>query len=268
MEKVEEREPVILYNQGQKIFGVLHRPINTKDNKIPVVLMCHGLGGNKVGKGRLYVTLAEKLATLGIGTLRIDFRGSGDSEGNFSAMTIESEVSDALTALDYLQNLPFVDNTRIAVFGRSLGGLVAVMAAKRFGSIKSIALWAPVFGCDQWKEQWAKAHATPMATEQRNSLLDMEGMRPGYPFFEQLFTLKLNESLLDLTNVPFFHIHGEKDTMVDISHAQKFKESRQAASGESRFKLLPLSDHDFSDRKERQFAIDETAEWFTNTLMS
>lgn len=265
MEKIEEREPVVLYNQGQKIFGVLHRPI--KNTKSPVVLMCHGLGGNKVGKGRLYVSLSEKLSALGIGTLRIDFRGSGDSEGEFSAMTIDSEVSDALAALDYLRSLPFVDTDRIAIFGRSFGGVVAVMAAKRFGSIKSIALWAPVFGCDQWKNEWLKAHSTPMGPEQRNSLLDIEGMRPGYSFFEQLFTLKLNDSLQDLAAIPLFHIHGEKDNIVDLSHAHKFKEARHKAIGKSKFKLLPLSDHDFSDYKERQSALEETAEWFAATLM-
>lgn len=264
MDKIEEREPVVLYNQGQKIFGVLHRP--TKIEKSPVVLMCHGLGGNKIGKGRLYVSLSEKLSALGIGTLRIDFRGSGDSEGAFSAMTIDSEVSDALTALDYLKNSPHIDADRIAIFGRSFGGVVAVMAAKRFGLIKSIALWAPVFGCDQWKDKWLKAHSTSMDSEQRNNLLDIEGMRPGYSFFEQLFTLKLNDSLQDLAAVPLFHIHGEKDVIVDLSHAHKFQEARHKAIGKSKFKLLPHSDHDFSEYSERQAAIDETAEWFVATL--
>lgn len=265
MDKKEEREPVILYNQGQKIFGVLHRPLNAA--KSPVVLMCHGLGGHKVGKGRLYVSLAEMLSTLGIGTLRIDFRGSGDSEGEFSAMTIDSEVSDALTALNYLKNSQFIDSERIAIFGRSFGGVVAVMAAKRFGSIKSIALWAPVFGCEQWKEKWMKAHANPMGPELRNNLLDIEGMRPGYSFFEQLFTLKLGESLQDLAEIPLFHVHGEKDSIVDLSHAHRFKEARNHAPAKTKFRLLPLSDHDFSDYKERQSALEETAEWFAMTLM-
>lgn len=266
MDKNEEREPVVLYNQGQKIFGILHKPTKTK--KCPVVLMCHGLGGHKIGKGRLYVSLSEMLSALGIGSLRIDFRGSGDSEGDFSAMTIDSEVSDAMIALDYLKNAPFVDTDRIAIFGRSFGGVVAVMAAKRFGLIKSIALWAPVFGCDQWKEKWLKAHSVPMGTEQRNNLLDIEGMRPGYSFFEQLFMLKLNDSLQDLSAIPLFHIHGEKDDIVDLSHAKKFKEARHKAIGESKFKLLPLSDHDFSDYTERQSALNETAEWFAATLRS
>src|SRR5262249_949470 len=155
---------------GQKIFGVIHRPLNVK--KSPFVLMCHGLGGHKVGKGRLYVHLAEKLVSVGIGALRIDFRGSGDSEGDFSQMTIDSEVSDALVALNYLKNDPLIDSERIALFGRSFGGVVAILAAQRFSQIKSIVLWAPVFGSEQWKEKWLKVHAAPISPEQRNSLLE------------------------------------------------------------------------------------------------
>lgn len=264
MERIEEREPLILHNNGQKIFGVIHRPLNAV--KSPAVLMCHGLGGHKVGKGRLYVHLAEKLVAMGIVTLRIDFRGSGDSEGAFSAMTIDSEVSDALVALNYLKSDPSVDAERMALFGRSFGGVVAILAAQRFNTIKSLALWAPVFGPEQWKEKWQKVHAAPLAPEQRDSLLEIEGLRPGYNFFQQLFALNLNQPLKELAGIPLLHFHGEMDSVVDLSHAHKYKEARQHASGETHFKLLPKSDHDFNDYKERHAALDETAEWIAKTL--
>ncbi len=111
-----------------------------------------------------------------------------------------------------------------------------------------------------------QAHANPMGPEQRNNLLDIEGMRPGYSFFEQLFTLKLNDSLQALTEIPLLHVHGEKDRIVDLSHAHKFREARHHAAAKTKFRLLPLSDHDFSDDKERQSALEETADWFAATL--
>lgn len=267
MEKFEVREPVVLQNKGQKIFGMIHRPNNVE--KCPFVLVCHGLGGNKCGKGRLYVHLSERLSKLGIGSLRIDFRGSGDSEGEFSSMTIDSEVSDATVALNFLKNDPNVNNESIAIFGRSFGGVVAVLAAKRFINIKSMALWAPVFGCEQWKEQWIKAQTASMAGEGGlQNHFEIEGLRPGYSFFEQLFALKLNEPLKELEEIPLLHIHGEKDTIVDLTHAHKYKEARLHVPGKSHFRLLPKSDHDFTDYKERHAALDETAEWFAATLKS
>lgn len=263
MSKLEERDPIVLHNQGQKIFGVMHRPTNA--SKTPAVLMCHGLGGHKVGKGRLYVQLAERLAASGISSLRFDFRGSGDSEGAFSDMTIESEVSDAVVALDALKNDPRVDTERIAIFGRSFGGVVAVLAAQKIGIIKSLALWAPVFSIDQWKEKWQQAHAAPSGI-QNNNLMDIEGMQPGYPFFKQLFALKLADSLHELSKIPLLHIHGEQDAIVNLSHADKFEEVRLHAPGESHFKRLPNTGHDFLDSIDRELALEATIDWFKRTL--
>lgn len=261
---IEEREPIVLHNQGQKIFGVLHRPLNAE--KSPAVLMCHGLGGHKIGKGRLYVLLAKKLAALGIASLRIDFRGSGDSEGEFSDMTVEGEVSDAIAALNALKIDPRIDSSRLAIFGRSFGGVIAILAAHQFAEIKSLALWAPVFGSEQWQEKWQKAHAAPLEPHQRKALMSIEGLQPGYPFFQQLFALKLHEQLKHLTNVPLLHVHGEKDLIVDLSHARKYKEVRHHAVAKTHFKLLPETDHDFSHFAERDEALEETAAWFLNTL--
>ncbi len=266
MNRDEERIPVVLNNQGQKIFGVLHRPAKPCAAKSPAVLMCHGLGGNKVGKGRLYVLLSEMLAARGIASLRIDFRGSGDSEGEFSKMTIESEVSDALVALDFLKHDSQIDKDRIAIFGRSFGGVVAILASHQYCDIKSLALWAPVFGCEQWKERWENAHSGPMDPLKRNSLMNIEGLQPGYPFFQQLFTLKLGDKLKSLDAIPLLHIHGEKDSVVDLSHARKFKEARCHVLEKSQFRLLPQSDHDFLDPTERQIALSETTGWFEKTL--
>ena len=264
MHKFEERDSVILNNEGQKIFGVIHRPI--VNSKYPVVLICHGLGGHKTGKYRLYVNLAQSLSAVGIGSLRIDFRGSGDSEGNFSEMTIEGEVSDAVLALDYLNNDPHIDQKRIGLFGRSFGGVVAVMAAQRFAKIKSMALWAPVFNGDQWKEQWNTLNTPQYTDSQREELMAVNGMTPGSNFFQELFALKLEEGCLALNEIPLFHAHGKKDEMVHLSHAQKYEEARKCAKGETKFILLPKSDHDFSNFEEQRFLLNETTDWFKKTL--
>lgn len=263
--KIEEREVVVLDNQGQKVFGMLHRPLGIE--KPPIVLICHGLAGNKIGKFRVYVQLSKILVEAGIASLRIDFRGSGDSEGDFSDLTLESEVSDALKALDYMQQLPWIDSHRIGIFGRSVGGLIALLAARRHGNIKSIAVWAPLFDGHQWREQWNIIHASGLSEKQRLAALRINGQVPGEEFFKQLFSVKMNEELEKLEGVPFLHIHGEKDTTVTLKHAEHFAEHGSLKASEKvRFIRLPLSDHDFSDPEERLLAMKETKEWFLQTL--
>lgn len=264
MQKVEERESVVLENEGQKIFGVLHCPIGV--SKPPVVLMCHGLAGDKTGKYRLYVILSKTLASLGIASLRIDFRGSGDSEGDFADMTLESEVSDAIKGLEYLYKLPKIDNKRIGIFGRSLGGSVALMAARRYDHVKSLVTWAPLSDGDQWKEQWQKIHSPDVTEDQRLATMRVNGQIPGYNFFQELFKMRMEDELEALHDIPLLHIHGEKDGIVVVEHAENYVKFRAKSKAKTKFIRLPLSDHDFSEPKEQQVAIEETCKWFVDTI--
>lgn len=260
----DHRECVVLENHGQKIFGVFHKPIHV--TQFPAVLICHGFGGHKVGRYRLYVNIAQRLAEMGIGTLRIDFRGSGDSEGEFSEMTLEGETSDALRALHFLAEHAQVNESRIGMIGRSLGGAVAVMAASRFQTIKSICLWAPIYNASQWQDKWQHLHSAGLHSDHKEHLMTVEGQKPGYEFFKQFFAMNLEDYLPALQATPLFLIHGTQDQIVNLNHSEKYLQNRLSAIGETKFIELPLSDHDFSPLLERQLALEETCQWFNQTL--
>lgn len=264
MSKFEERESIILENQGEKIFGVIHRPV--VEGKVPAVVFCHGFGGNKAGKYRLYVRLAQHLAQAGILAFRFDFRGSGDSEGDFADMTLDGEVSDAKIVLDYLLRDPQVDVNRIGIFGRSLGGVVAVILASAFGKAKSLALWAPAFNGKQWQDKWVKAQDPNTSAQHRLELQKFNGYFTNEKFLRQFFALKIEKDLMSLNALPLLHIHGEKDDQVNILHADEYSNCRRQALAQTKMIRLPNSDHDFSDLQEQALAIEETWKWFIETL--
>jgi fermentation-respiration switch protein FrsA (DUF1100 family) len=84
---------------------------------VPAVLLLHGFGNQKDEVGDLYKRLAQLLAAKGIGSLRFDFHGWGESSGDMADTTIEQQVNDAGTAYDYLVGLDFVEPARIGVVG-------------------------------------------------------------------------------------------------------------------------------------------------------
>ena len=261
---IEKREWVTLENGGNKIFGVMHRPLSGPARK-PAVLICHGFGGNKCGKHRMYVNLSTALAKAGIASLRFDFRGSGDSEGEFYHMTLDGEVSDALKALDYLTDNSEIDSSRIGILGRSLGGAIAVMTAKRYARAKSMALWAPVFSGKQWQEIWAKRQ-TEIVQPLEEEYIHFNGEPTNITFVKQFFGMRLDQELPALHGMPLIHFHGEKDNMVTPEHAKAYRQYREGAVAPSRFVSLPRSDHDFSDPEEQLRMITETSQWFVETL--
>lgn len=74
--------------------------VSIKDNlKVPVpvlfswqevVILCHGLGDHK--DGFHLPALAEALSKKGLGSLRLDFPGNGQSPGTFCYGNMEDEV--------------------------------------------------------------------------------------------------------------------------------------------------------------------------------
>jgi hypothetical protein len=266
MNEYEIRESVTLINENQKIFTVFHKPIgvSVSNKKIPAILICHGFAGQKTGKYRFYVTLAEELAKNGIAALRIDFRGCGDSEGDFSKTTLQAQVSDAIIALNFLKSCPEIDQNRMGICGRSLGGAVSVIAAKKFQNIKSIALLAPMFSADSWREKWLQLKKTGLA-EDKNVVV-MQGQLAGLNFLRELFEMRLEDELAHLKHVPLLHIHGEMDNIVTEEHASKYRDCRLEAVAKSEFLSFKQSDHDFTDLKERLEAINKTVSWFKATL--
>lgn len=264
MKKFEERQWVEFFNNGAKLFGVLHKPLEVENP--PAILFCHGLAGTKVGEHRMYVLLAECLAKCGIAALRFDFRGSGDSEQAFAEMSLEGEVSDTLCAAEFLCQHADVDTSRIGFFGRSFGGAIATLAAHRFGKVKTMALWAPIYDAQQWEEQWEQSQAGRMDKEKRQELMRINGQLPSFSFYEELFAMDIDQEIRSLFHIPLLLIHGEKDPRVSITHSEKYAQVRKEADVETSFIRLPHSDHDFTHPEEKLQAINITCQWFLKTL--
>lgn len=264
MEKVEEKESIVFEIEGQKLFGIMHLPLNQK--KAPAVLMCHGLAGNKTGRFRIYVNLAKELAREGIASLRVDFRGCGDSDGEFSEATVNGFVKDAQVSLDHLINHPGIDPKRIGIFGRSFGAAIALMAAHQCKTVKSIVLWAPLYDTEQWQKKWQYFNEESTSDYERELLLSIDGQLGNLKFFDEFFKLDLENDLDFLQNIPLLHVHGTKDATIDIQHAEKYKQKRKHSHAPTKFIRLDEADHDFAKRQDQLRAIDETVKWFKTTL--
>ncbi|MBJ7449735.1 MAG: alpha/beta hydrolase [Parachlamydiales bacterium] len=254
---LEDRQWLTILNNGQKIFAVAHFPKSTSPNqKHPCVIFCHGYGGNKIGRHRLYVLEAERLAAIGIASVRFDFRGCGDSEGDFGDITIKELISDAQIVHDFCQKHPSIDSNRIGVIGISLGGAVSILS---FGNshIKAIALWAPLASGKLWREDWNIIHPG------LSSYLQVGGKTANKDFIAHFLNLNIEQEINNFNNVPLLHLHGLKDSNVTIKHRDLYRKWRQSASN-SQFIELTNSDHDFFE--DADLLLTTTTNWFSKTL--
>jgi uncharacterized protein len=168
---------------GQSVYGMLHLPdTEAPTNGHPSVLILHGFTGNRAGDHRLLPLLSRYLVGLGIASLRIDFRGSGDSQGDFSEMTVSREVQDTAEAMAYLRQYPGLDPERVMLLGFSMGGMVAALASVQVRPHR-LALWAPALP-DLWLPTLHGGFVPPVISDYsgwplgRDFLLELPRLRP------------------------------------------------------------------------------------------
>lgn len=117
-----------------------------QEGKFPVVVLISGSGpqnrDEEIMGHKPFLVLSDYLVRQGIGVLRYDDRGTGESEGVFSTATSQGFASDALAVVQYLKTRPEIDTTQIGLIGHSEGGTIAPMIAASSKDIAFIVLLA------------------------------------------------------------------------------------------------------------------------------
>lgn len=120
--------------RGLRLAGVLRIP-DGQGSPVPGVLLCQGLSGVK---HLVLPEVAARLAERGLGSLRFDYSGYGESEGERGWIDPRARVDDAEHALEVLAAQDAIDSTRLGVYGHSYGGPVAVALAAREPRVRAV----------------------------------------------------------------------------------------------------------------------------------
>ena len=165
-------ERVSFRSDGLNIAGLIDTPADYKaGERRPAFIVLHGFGGNKDGQGQAVV--AKQFTQWGYVTLRIDFRGCGESEGEHGRIICLDQVADTRNALSCLATRPEVEPQRIALVGSSFGAAVAVFTG---GADRRVAA---VISCGGWgdgERKFRGQHPTPEAWAKFAHMLE-EGKR-------------------------------------------------------------------------------------------
>lgn len=111
----------------------------------PIFVWLPGYGSNMNGAKATWLT--RQCATWSLPLLKLDFRGTGDSTGDFDQATLSDWVADALFAVENLTSGPVI------LVGSSLGAWIALRVAQRCERVKALALVsaAPDFTKRYWE---------------------------------------------------------------------------------------------------------------------
>jgi alpha/beta superfamily hydrolase len=263
---VSASQPVTLDNG---VAGILQRPLGVEmAEKAPVVLMLHGFGSQKDEVGNMYARLAQALAERGVGSLRIDFRGFGKSDGDTGSTTMAGQVEDAEAAYNYLTTLDWVDPQRIGAIGFSLGGGVSTIVAGTHPDwFNSLATWSSVGDMATDMVGSVGQEAFDAAAEQGVVGLDL-GWRTivlKQAFFDSLDDYDL-QALIAQYPGAYLAVAGDQD--FSAAYVEDFVAASPAEPKEAW--IVPGGDHIYQVLSEDQTMAEEvitrTADWFAETL--
>ncbi len=126
--------------KGMTMEGIIALPDG--EGPFPGVVMCHPHplnGGNM--DNNVVVAVTFGLADAGIASLRFNFRGVGNSQGEHSKG--EKEYEETQVAMDFLGALPDVNDERIGLGGYSFSTRVICAHKQLYKKPRAIALVAP-----------------------------------------------------------------------------------------------------------------------------
>lgn len=243
---------------GKMLRGMLHLPAALKP-PAPGVVFFHGFTGNRMESHWMFVKCSRALAQAGVASLRFDFYGSGESDGEFREMTLRREIADGCAAVAFLRGQAGIDPKRVGLLGLSLGGAVAATLAPGVRA-KALVLWSAV------------AHPAQLGDFIKKSVRKIPGKVGAIEFGAQEIHPRLIEDLLKFEPIrhlaryhgPTLIIHPEKDEVVPPSQARDFLRAAGAVTKE--LAIVAGADHVYTGVPWEHEVIVRTVHWFGRHL--
>lgn len=252
-------ERVTIMSEGVALDAVIQTPKIKKGQKIPMVILCHGLTASK--EHPIIEGLANRLEKIGIASLRFDFNGHGKSGGDFSAMTVGKELIDAQNVFDYVKSLSYVDETKIAMAGHSQGGVVTSMFAGTHGNeIRAIVLFAPAAVLHDYALQGNWAGLATFDPENLPEKFGLGRFQLGREYLKEAQSLDIYKTASGYAGKVCL-LQGKSDEAVPFSYALRFNETWL---NNSDVHLLQGETHDFTEHLEK--ALDIATAFFAENV--
>ena len=243
-------EKLMVEGSKGKLSAVIQVPELKAGEKVPMVMLMHGFMGKK--ESPLEEQMAASLEAQGIASIRFDFNGHGESEGDFQEMTVPNEIEDAKKVYAYVKALPYVE--KIAMSGHSQGGVVTAMTAGELGTeqVAAVVLLAPAAVL---RDDAIRGNTMGKVYDPLNPPAYVEmfgGLKLGRDYIQTAFWLPIYETAAKYAG-PACIIHGTGDRVVPFTYGERFHQQWPG----SVYHRMEGHDHGFSQdlRKVTDLAV-------------
>ena len=197
-------------------------------DRFPIAVVSHEFMANRLFTMRY----ARLLASLGYAAFCYDFSGGcivGASQGRTTDMTVFTEMEDLKAVIAYARAQPYADPDRLLLMGCSQGGLVtALTAAEPETQAEAVILFYPALSIpdDARKGSMMSARFDP---ENIPETMRCGPMKLGRDYAASVLDLD-PFSAISAYHGDVLIVHGNADTLVDISYSRRAYDAYRAAA--------------------------------------
>jgi putative redox protein len=210
---------------GLKITGHLAQPGGLPRAGLPAVVIAPGYpsGPDRGATARAtHPELADRIANeMGWVALSINFRGTADSEGDFS---LTGWLADVLAAIDHLLGAERVNGVWLAGFGT--GGSLSICAGARDLRVRGVAALASPADF----EDWARHPRRLLLHSRTIGIIRSSGFPSSLEEWAQpLRVLRPSHLVAELAPRALLVMHGDADAVVPVEDARTVAEAHGTA---------------------------------------
>lgn len=203
--------------------------------------------------------VSRALASEGFGVLRFDFMGLGESDGDFADTNFSSNVTDLISAADFLTK-EFKAPTLIV--GHSLGGAAAIFAGGKIESIQAVATIGAPSNPKHVEKQLGSQLGVIKEKGEATVVLAGRDFTFKKQFIDDLEASSCVEAARHLHKALLI-LHSPQDATVSIKNAE---EIYHAAHHPKSFVTLDGSEHLLIDKKNASYVGKIVAGWAARYL--
>lgn len=238
---------------GQRMSGVLELGDRTPPLSYAVFAHCFTCDKSSLAAARISRALADK----GIGVLRFDFTGLGESEGDF-VQGLSSDIQDIISAAEAMSGRGMTPNLLV---GHSFGGAAVLAAANSLPEVRAIAVIGAPFDADHVLAHLGTALGDGAEGPVPVSIGGRE-FRLGGGFLKDIMSHNQGERIAELRRA-LLVMHSPVDEIVSIDNASKiFLAARHPKS----FVSLDDADHLLLRDDDATYAAEVIAAWAARYL--
>jgi len=231
-----------------------------------ICLFLPGMTSNHLEKGDIFARTSQKLLENNIASLRFDYRGCGNSEGNHEDLTISSMCNDAFNVFKLLLKEQDIKEKHIFIIGRGNGAYVFLKLVEKFSKlITAAALWSPIVNLYNTIIADGNNNYIEMITQK--GYVDIQGKKSGLAFFKEAEKIGPAYNFISKSKLPDLIIfYSKADKIVSKKDIDTFITKYISVNGKVVLNTVDNLGHNLDGISVMDKIVESTIIYFTNKM--